>query len=301
MTKTINSILVPTDGSEGARVAARRGIDLAQTTDADLHVLSVVDTREVEPSLSSPDSDVRSEREQLREKNAEDAVDAVSRLAMPTLSGRVTTAVERGVPFRSITEYADTHGIDLIVMGTEGRTGLERVLIGSVAEKTLRTASVPVVIVPPDAGVAEFGTDTYEEILLPTDGSEGAEIAVEWGITLAELHDATVHTIYSVDTSRVSVLGEVPEVHDALEEIGREALESVRERATDAGVSVVANIGSGPAARMILTYSEEHDTDMIVIGTHGRSGVERYLLGSVTETVVRESDVPICCVPMKGL
>lgn len=299
MSPTIESILVPTDGSEGAQAGARRGIDLAATVGADLYVLSVVDYRETGPALSSPDADDRTEQEELLEAQAERAVDDVAGLAQTRLSGRITTAVERGPPFRTINEYVDDHGVDLIVMGTQGRSGLERILLGSVAEKTLRTASVPVIMVPPGASDAESDEMTYEDILLPTDGSQGAEVAVEWGIALAEVYDATIHTVYSVDTSGFVGAEGVAELYDALEQTGRDALETVRTRACAADVSVAGHVASGPAARTILSYGEEHDIDLIVMGTHGRSGVRRYLIGSVTEAVVRNADVPVCCVPME--
>lgn len=145
----------------------------------------------------------------------------------------------------------------------------------------------------------DIGDGLYESVLLPTDGSEEAELAIEWGITLAEVFDATVHTVYSFDTSRFGGAEGMGEIHDALEQTGREALETVRKRARAADISVAGTIASGPAARTILSYSEEHDVDLIVTGTHGRSGLQRYLIGSVTEAVVRNADVPVCCVPMQ--
>lgn len=297
MSRSIQSILVPTDGSEGAQAGARRGVGIADAFGADLHVLSVFDTREADLTLSSTDSKTHAEHERQLEQGAQRAVDAVAGLARGRLSGRITTAVEEGIPHQAINEYASTHGVDVIVMGTQGRTGLERVVLGSVAERTLRTASVPVVTVSPGADV-EDGDEASDTILLPTDGSEGAEIAVEWGITLAEAYDASIHTVYSVDTSRFAGADGMGQIHEALEETGRDALESVRERARAADLSVASYIGSGPAARMILSYTDEHDVDMIVMGTHGRSGIRRYLIGSVTETVVRNAAVPVCAVPM---
>ncbi|KOX94407.1 universal stress protein [Haloarcula rubripromontorii] len=296
MSQPINSILVPTDGSDGARIGARRGIDLAATIGADLHVLSAVDARDIEPDLNS---DGQTDRERLLTEAAERAVDSIATLARAHLSGQITTAVESGIPFQAINDYVDAHDIDLIVMGTQGRTGFERVALGSVAEKTLRTAAVPIVTVTPDGDIVEIGDQRYDNILLPTDGSEGAALAIEWGITLAELYDATVHTLYSVDTSRFGGAEGATEIHEALEQTGQEALEAVHERASDADVSVAGNIASGPAARAILSYSEEHDIDLIAMGTHGHSGLTRYLTGSVTETVVRHSSVPVCCVPMQ--
>lgn len=301
MSQTIDSILVPTDGSDGARIGARRGIDLAAKTGADLHVLSVVNVRDIEPSLSELGSEDRIDREHLLEEEAEGTVDEVAELARSHLSGRIKTAVERGIPSRNITEYANRHGIDLVVMGTHGRTGLKRALLGSVAEKTLRTARVPVVTVPPSADIDDPGNTTYEDVLLPTDGSEGAEVAIEWGVALADVYDMAVHSVYSVDIGRFESLEAVGDIYDALEESGRNALETVRSRARADDLTVTGHIASGPAARAILSYSEEHDVDMIVMGTHGRTGVERYLIGSVTETVVRNADVPVCCVPMDEL
>lgn len=298
MVQTIDSILVPTDGSEGAMTGARRGLDLAAATGAAVHVLSVVNTREIEPSLSRVDGDDRSEQDQLFEAGAERAVDAVTGLAQTHLSGRVSGAIRRGIPFQEIGDYVETHDIDLVVMGTHGRTGLKRLLLGSVAEKTLRTVSVPVVAVPQSVDAVEPGAGEYENILLPTDSSEGAEIAIDWGLTLADVYEATVHTVYSADTRRIVGARDMAEIHDALERVGRDALEHVRQQAQTANISVAGHIGSGPAARVILDYSDNHDIDMIVMGTHGRSGVNRYLIGSVTETVVRNADVPVCCVPM---
>lgn len=301
MNQSIGSILVPTDGSEGSEPGERRGIDLAARFGADLHVLSVVDTRELAPTLSQLDADPRTEHKTLLEQKAENAVADAARLARTHLSGRVTTAVEQGIPFRAITDYVDDNGIDLVVMGTHGRTGIERVMLGSVAENTLRTSRVPVVTVPPSQETVDVGEEQYENILLPTDGSDGAELAVDWGLALAAEYDATVHTVYSVDTGRFVGGTEMAVIHEGLEKAGRIALEAVRERAEDAGVSVNAHLGTGPAARMIRSYSEEHDVDMIVMGTHGRSGIERYLIGSVTEAVVRHTDLPVCCVPMTEL
>ncbi len=299
MSPTIESILVPTDGSEGARRGTRRGIDLAATVDADLHVLSVADTDRMFGSPSAPSADDRRKQEQRLEDEARRATESAAGLARTHLPGRITTAVERGTPFQAINEYVDSHDVDLIVMGTEGTTGLERVLLGSVTEKTLRTASVPVVTVAPTADVDEVGNETYEDVLVPTDDSEGAQAAIEWGITLAGVYDATMHTLYSVETSRFGGTEGAAEMHEALEQTGRDALETVRERARAAGISVAGSIASGPAARAILSYSEQQDVDLVVMGTHGRSGVSRYLIGSVTETVVRNATVPVCCVPMQ--
>lgn len=298
MRQPIRSMLVPTDGSDGALIGARRGIDLASALGARLHVLSVIDTRDLESPPWSPSSDRRSEPAQARDEQAERAVERIAEAARTHLAQPVTTAVVEGIPYRSIAGYADSHAIDLVVMGTHGRTGLERVLLGSVAGKTLRTTSVPILMVPPTADIIEIGAVTYENLLLPTDGSEGAKAAFDVGISLAAVYDATVHAVYSVDTSRFPEAKGIAELHEALEQFGRDALDEVRTHARSAGLTVEGSIGSGPAAQLILDYCEDHDIDLVVIGTHGRSGIDRHLVGSVTEKVVRHADVPVCCVPM---
>ena len=292
MHQSIDSILVPTDGSDGAETGARHAIGLAAGVEADLHVLSVVDALEIEPSLSGTETADTKER---FEAEARRAVETVTELAQPHLDTEPTTAVEWGRPFRSIIEYADRHNIDLIAMGTHGRSGLERLVLGSVAEKVLRTASSPILAVPP-AATDDIGTG-YRELLVPTDGSEAAGRAVGWGLALADADTGQLHALYSVDTGRFAG-GELAGVYDSLEATGQTALDAIREQAAEAEVDVTATIGTGPAARVIRSYTEEHDIDLITMGTHGRSGVERYLIGSVTESVVRQADVPVCCVPI---
>lgn len=297
MEAQIDSILVPTDGSEVAARGASVGIDLAARADADLHVLSVVERATAEPVLDGEAPEERTERERLLVSAAEDAVDEVAGRAMTQLRGQVTTAVEWGEPFREIGDYVGSHDVDVVVMGTHGRTGLDRVL-GSVANKTLRTASVPVVAVPPSVDESPVGEASYEDVLLPTDGSDEAAHAVDWALALVGLYDGTLHTVYSVDTSWFGGPDGAADVHDALEARGEHALDAIRERAREEDVSVRGSIGTGPAARTITSYCERNDVDAVAMATHGRSGVDRYLIGSVTEAVVRTSTVPVCCVPI---
>ena len=295
----LETILIPTDGSDGALVGAERGIDLAGTFGADVHVLSVVDEAELDAASSA--SDIDDEQRAPIEAEAESAVETVADVVHerhPDLA--VTTAIERGTPYRVIGEYAEAADIDAITMGTKGRTGLDRVLLGSVTEHVLRTVTVPVLAVPPEASDSALTPDAIENVLLPTDGSEGATVAVEWGIGLAKVYDAMCHALFSADTSRFTGGAEPSAILTGLKEEGRTALETVRERARAAGVSVTGTVANGPPVRVILDYAEDNEIDLIVMGTHGRSGIERQLLGSVTENVVRHADVPVCCVPIAG-
>jgi nucleotide-binding universal stress UspA family protein len=142
----------------------------------------------------------------------------------------------------------------------------------------------------------------YDTILVPTDGSEHADAAIERALDLAERYGATLHALFVVDTSYPYADFETPPVNwsavtDAMEGQGEAATATVRERADERGVSIETEVRQATSVhRMILDYADEHDVDLIVMGTRGRKGLDRYLLGSVTEKVVRLSDVPVLTV-----
>jgi len=137
----------------------------------------------------------------------------------------------------------------------------------------------------------------YSQILVPTDGSPASDAAIEHAIDLARQYDARLHALYVVDGAAYSTLEAGAEiVVDALESEGEAATSRVAEAAEDAGVECTSTVTTGTAYRSIIDYVEENDIDIVVMGTHGRKGLNRYLLGSVTERVVRTSEVPVLTV-----
>ncbi|MWV64515.1 universal stress protein [Halorubrum sp. JWXQ-INN 858] len=137
----------------------------------------------------------------------------------------------------------------------------------------------------------------YDEILVPTDGSPASDAAIEHAIDLAKQYGGRIHALYVVDGAAYSTLEAGSEiVIEALESEGKEATGRVADVATDAGVESVTSVTTGTAYRSITDYVDDNDIDLIVMGTHGRRGLDRYLLGSVTERVVRTSDVPVLTV-----
>jgi nucleotide-binding universal stress UspA family protein len=138
----------------------------------------------------------------------------------------------------------------------------------------------------------------YGDVLLPTDGSAGMDRVIEEAVGLAERHDATLHALYVVNTASLSNLpleASMDAVSDSLREEGRTALAEV-ERLVDDRVPLESATVEGSPAREIVGYATETGVDLIVMGTHGRSGVDRLLLGSVAERVVRRSPVPVLTV-----
>ncbi|WP_135853575.1 universal stress protein [Halorussus salinus] len=138
----------------------------------------------------------------------------------------------------------------------------------------------------------------YDRILVPTDGSEQHAVVTQ-AMNLAELADATVHALYVVDERALDYQPSESgreETRDARREEGEEATRHVAEAGEDRGVEVVTAIEEGKPAETIVEYADDEDVDVVVMGTHGRSGVDRYVLGSVTEQVVRTSEVPVLTV-----
>jgi nucleotide-binding universal stress UspA family protein len=135
----------------------------------------------------------------------------------------------------------------------------------------------------------------YDRILVPTDGSEGVDRTLEHALALARDHDATVHALYVVD--RRFELAADEDREDLIEELtsrGEEAVASVADAAADAGVDAVTSVREGIPYKSILGYADEADIDVIVMGTHGRTGRDRLAhLGSVTDRVVENATVPV--------
>lgn len=277
-------ILFPTDGSDVAAAAGEAALTLAQQFDAGLHAVYVLEGRSLPAEIESSTADERRRlgREILGEID-EQATDA---------GIDVTTAVleEEGHVHSTLVDYTDGHDVDCLVMGTHGRTGIGRLVLGSVAEQTLRESPVPVVTIHEET----VFDPAFDSILVPTDGSDSAQAALDHAIELALTTGAALHVVNVVDIG--VVMGDVDAglVLDTLEEAGEQAIEVAIHRAREAGVSTVeASVLSGTPYRAICDYTDERDVDCIVMGTHGRTGVGRVVLGSVTERVVRYSDVPV--------
>lgn len=134
----------------------------------------------------------------------------------------------------------------------------------------------------------------YEEILVPTDGSAGMDAVIDHAASLAREHDATLRALYVVDTASLTDLPMETSwegVSEALKQEGRTALKEVERRVTE--VPIETKMVEGSPARDIVSYAQKEGCDLIVMGTHGRAGFDRLLLGSVAERVVRSSTVPV--------
>ncbi len=138
----------------------------------------------------------------------------------------------------------------------------------------------------------------YDEILVPTDGSDGIEQALNHAAAIAGKFDARLHTIHVVQTPEASdtLDEEFADTLDRLEQAGKQAVEAAREQAEQAGHEIETTVREGVPETEIRQYIDDHDIDLVVMATEGRTGNAREMLGSVTEDVVRSTAVPVLTV-----
>jgi len=278
-------ILLPTDGSDAAERALDLAVSVADAHDAELHILYVADTNQ--PSLSRIQGQVVDALEGQGQQIVDEAGNRVRGSGVD-----VTTDVIQGGPSRTILDYVDDRGVDLVVMGTRGERDVERLLLGSVTERIVRSAPVPVLAVPPNSDRSY----PPESVLVGTDGSEGSDAALAEGIDLASIAGATLHVLSVLEDSLLGIDVRSAAAAEERERRDEKLLEAAREQAEDAGVTVETAIEEGGVVETFNEYAAEHGVDLVLVGTHGRTGFDRRILGSVTEDLLRTADVPVLSV-----
>ncbi|ADE01872.1 universal stress protein [Haloferax volcanii] len=279
------NILFPVDDSEDSSEILHHVGELANWADATIHLLFVADT--TRDSVTVVENTVVDALVQEGEGIVEDASKTLS-----TLGVEYETDVVQGNPAPTIVEYADRYGHDLIAMSTHGRRGVSRYLQGSVSEKVVRLSSVPVLTarMQPD----EQLVFPYENVLITTDGSAGATRAAQHGLALAESLGATVHVLSVVDDASLSLDIRSTISGQEHEQAATEAAKEIIEDAETYGVTdTVQHIEQGDPADVILNCIDANDIHVVVMGTTGRRGTDRILLGSVAEKTVRSAPVPV--------
>lgn len=292
----IKKILFPTDFSRCAERAFSHAAYLADRHEAELHVLHVVETPTAPGSLFM---DLTVTDEDIAEQTAD-----------PSLAGQITETYtdvrivnaqrhSASIP-AAILRYAEQEDLDLIVMGTHGRRGIDRLFSGSVAEEVVRRATCPVFTVC--ARHRSESLEAMRRILVPIDFSEHSEAALRYAGELATTYGADLDLLHVIEEMAMpGVYGIVATPLDtgAVQARVREAL---AEQASDTGAPGRARteVVVGHTAAVVLDYAEEHGVDLIVIATHGRTGLKRFLMGSVAEKVAREAPCPVFIVKSFG-
>lgn len=289
-------ILIPIDGGPGGEQTLLWGLEFAKAVGAEvafLHVLENPLTRTY--SLPGGASYAAELMQDLREAGA--AILENAKLRAKDAGVTCDAFMREGEhPARAILHAEAAY--HLTIMGTHSRRGLDRLFLGSVTEAVLRRSDKPRLILHCLEGDAPAPFSGPQHFLLPIDGSACADRAVEEGLQLAKVLGARVTFLHALETP-VSVYT-VPEsmvydpnTYEDLRRLARAALEKAERRATALGVEAAVQLveGTGVRAEGAILAAEEA-SDLTVMGTHGRRGLGRALLGSVTEGVLRQSSVP---------
>jgi nucleotide-binding universal stress UspA family protein len=297
----LRKILVGTDFSAESEIALEQAIRIALHVNAELilaHAGTLIDTAD---AALAPESAALVEYERIVAEHA-----AANRVQLEQLVARVrqrgVKATEReveGFPDTGISETADAVDADLVVIGTHGRTGLKRLLLGSVAERVVRLCRRHVMVARPPVGPPD--AEGYRKILVPTDFSPRAELALEIALELAcsgcqvELLHAWSLPAFtgSLVPSRVTDTALEP-VRASLEAGAREKGDALIARHARAGVTIGLTIVNDSAPHAIDQGAAGHD--LIVMGGHGRRGLRRLILGSVAEATVRHAPCSVVVV-----
>ena len=270
------AILVPIDFSTHSRAAAIRACNLALDSGATVHLMHAIDL----PAIAKRDGVAprlwdelrRSERCKLDQFRDDLAIRGVP----------FSATLEERDPVEMITEFAACSDVELIVMGTHGYRGFDRMFLGSVAERSIRTVSVPVMIVKENEWDAAV---KIRRILLATDFSPDSERAVRLTVEWARILKADVevfHAIYGAEVGSVSdaVAGSTDYL-GRLRQDALEGLQTILSRMSNAGVPASADLSYGPASLEIAKRAVESRANLVVMGRRGRSRLEHTFCGSV--------------------
>ncbi len=266
----LERILLCTDGSEFSEGAIREAISIAKRCNSKLHVISVV---EVNPELEAYAPGLVEKIEKDTRKHLEDIKERAEKEGVTC----DTITHEGEEPYRYIVKETARLKADLIIMGRHGRTGINRLMMGSVTARVIGHADCNVLVVP---RAAVF---TCKKILIATDGSEFSEKAVHEALDIAAASKSEVVI--------VSVASGDSEVREA-ERFVREA----SEKADKKGIKVTTGIPVGTVYERIIDVAEKEKVDLIVVGSHGRTGLKRLLMGSVAERVIGHASCTVLVV-----
>jgi len=293
----IKTILIALDGSGLAEQAIPVVSAVASRTGADVVLVTAI----VPPDRWTGGPGIR-KREQEEQGAARAYLRPLARqLSKRGIESRVR--VEFGRPHDVVGAIADEEGASLIAMTTHGRSGFARWVIGSVADKVLRTSRTPLLLVhmQEEGLIPEV---QLKRILVPLDGSPLAESALPFVEDLAvSLEASLLLQSVVVPTAALyagTLLPSTPPVLTEIEAGVREYLDGVAKRLERKGARVETNVAIGYAAETILDVAKQAGADLIALSTHGRSGPKRWILGSVADAVVRHSDRPCLVIPARG-
>jgi nucleotide-binding universal stress UspA family protein len=269
----MENLLLATDGSEFSSGAIREAILLAKTCSSKLYVLAVAEVLDIREfaddyplaAVESLEGALRQHLESVKESAEKEEIVCEIILSQGKEASKL------------IIDEAAKNNVELIILGRHGRTGITRIMMGSVTAKVIGDAPCKVLVVP------RFARISLDKILVPTDGSIFSDLATREAVSIAKRIGSSIIAL--------SVYK-----RDANYELAEASVGIAKEVAEREGVKVEALTLKGEPHEVIVDTVEKKEAGFMVVGSHGRSGIERLLMGSVTERVIGHAGCPILVV-----
>jgi len=297
--KMISRILVPLDGSKTAEKVLPYARALAGKLKTPVDLMAAIDITEVAAHISA--GKAYRFLDEMVEDNVRQSERYLRGVADTFKNVPAQSSVKRGRPEEAIIEKAAADKGTLIAMATHGRSGLNRWLLGSVAEKVLRGAKNPLLLVRALEESSSDGEAVVKSVIVPLDGSELAESVLPVVVETAKILGLEVilfrayslpHSVYAAEDGGYAV--NYDELIAGIKGDAEEYLEAKTEELKKQGIEKVSWVTKeGFSADEIITFGRATPDNLVAMCTHGRSGVRRWMLGSVTETVVRHCGDPV--------
>lgn len=295
----IKRILVPTDFSETAYLALQQAIILAKKLNAELLVLHA--------RLINEDNSVKLPKKLAHLELAEDQIDAeissyIKECIPATGAIPINHEVIRGhSAYSAILSFLNEHPFDLVVIGTHGRSNVEQLLLGSVAEKIVRYASCPVLTIPRNYDLKNH----IRTVVVPFDFSERARFALQTAVEITN-EDVKIELLYVFGKEKTaafplqsaySKLNILPEIRAQAEQ----KIKEIKAGLNSGGREINFTVTEGVIHKKIAEFVNKNQSDLVVMASQGQVGLDRFLLGSITERVIRSVHRPILTLKKKSL
>jgi len=293
-------LLVPLDGSKLSEASLSIAAHLAQTLGASVMLLHIIER-------DAP-KEIHSDRHLREAGQAKEYLEQVASEAFPPgipVEAHVHAVGVKDVA-QSIADHADELEPDLIVMSTHGSGGARDWIFGSIAQQVVSIWKTPVLLIPPRCCQEEFD---FEKILVPLDGHVEHEAGLPVAAVLAKTLEAKLHLLMvihkpgTLEGERAAVRQMLPGTMSALLEMeekqGREYLQNCLVELREQGLEVEAEVRRGEPVTAITKAAESLPADLIVLGTHGKTGSDAFWSGSATPKIASRSQIPLLLVPVR--
>jgi nucleotide-binding universal stress UspA family protein len=293
-------ILVPLDGSKLAETALPVAVSLAEALHAPVILLHVIE--------QDAPSEVHHDRHLTNAKEAQEYLDEIVKSAFPEnvkVETHIHSAPVADVPGSIINHATQEFQPDLILLSSHGKSGLRGLIFGSIAQLVAAAGDTPVFLIKPDHVAIPF---KIKRILVPLDNESIHDLALPYAIALSKAYNAQIDLLCVIPTlgtdsgthaAAGSMLPATAVAYlDIAEEIAREHFQGHLDEFSNDSLPASAEIVRGDPATLIAKAAEEMGSDVILLATHGRSGMDAFWNRSVTASVAKKTSIPLLLVPL---